>query len=339
MSRRRMSPEQVSAIRSAAGRKGAAARWGRRGSLPSNGGSDLPERHLKMARPVGQLKEGRSDWYRIDNKAGQVAKVYIYDEIGWFGVTADDFVKDLNAVTAGEIELHLNSPGGDAFQGIAIYNALRNHQAKITVRVDGLAASAASFIAQAGERVVIEKTAQMMIHDAAGLVIGNASDMREMADLLDKMSDNIASIYADRSGGGLGMWRDRMRAESWYSADEAVKAGLADEVAGGDESRQAPDNKWDLSIFNYAGREHAPAPVLVNVAADPPAEPALTPEVEPGPALAEPFAFDPDLFKLLVGTAAENVPAPPDIEPTPPEPAPFQFDPERFRRSVMEALT
>jgi len=95
-----------------------------------------------------------------------------------------------------------------------------------------------------------------MIHDAHGIVIGNATDMTEMADLLDKMSDNIASIYAERAGSTVPRWRDAMRAETWYSAQEAVDAGLADSVKGVGKT----DDTFDLSIFSYAGRDQAPAP-------------------------------------------------------------------------------
>jgi len=94
--------------------------------------------------------------------------------------------------------------------------------------------------------------------------------MRSLSDLLDKHSDNIASIYADRAGGTVDSWRSKMRDETWYSADEAVKAGLADEVKGTSKT----ENSWDLSIFNYAGRSQAPAPVI-----EPEPEPAFDPEV------------------------------------------------------------
>lgn len=212
---------------------------------------------LRTARPMARLTQGRNDWYRITNLAGAKAEVYIYDEIGYFGVTADDFVRDLRAIDAQSIDLHLNTPGGDVFDGIAILNALRAHPAEVTTIVDGIAASAGSFIAQAGDHRVMMRNSQLMIHDAHGLSIGNAKDMQEMAGLLDKQSDNIASIYADRAGGTTDEWRARMHAETWYSASEAVAAGLADEVDGDAPPSQ---NNWDLSIFNYAGREAAPAP-------------------------------------------------------------------------------
>lgn len=179
-----------------------------------------------------------ASWYRIENKASE-AVVWIYDEIGEWGVTASDFVRDLQGVSSKSITAHINSPGGNVFDGIAIFNALRNHPAHVTTVVDGLAASAASFIAQAGDDRVTERTGQWMIHDAHGVALGNAGTMREMADLLDKASDNIASIYAERSGQSAAHWRAEMLREPWYSAEEAVQAGLADRIAGED----APQNR------------------------------------------------------------------------------------------------
>jgi len=217
---------------------------------------------LRTARPTARLRQGRNDWYRIENKADGPASVYIYDEIGYFGVTAKDFVNDLNGITASEIDLHLNSPGGDVFDGIAIYESLKSHSAKINVVVDSLAASAASFIAMAGDTVTMARNAQMMIHDAMGLCVGNAADMEEMIGLLNKCSDNIADIYAQRAGGTADSWREKMKAETWYSAQEAVDAGLADSVKGADSSDKKDEtrNDWDLSIFNFEGRKDAPAP-------------------------------------------------------------------------------
>jgi len=214
---------------------------------------------LRTTRPIVNLRQGRTDWYKIKNKTANAAEVYIYDEIGYFGITAQDLVNDLNTITSENIELHLNTPGGEIFDGIAIYNALKNHNASVTVYVDALAASAGSFIAMAGDEIIMQRTAQMMIHDGHGLAIGNAADMRELADLLDKSSDNIASIYAERAGGSVEEWRTAMKAETWYSAEEAVEAGLADKI-NGEGSKQ--DNSWDLSIYNYAGRDKAPAPVV-----------------------------------------------------------------------------
>jgi ATP-dependent protease ClpP protease subunit len=222
-------------------------------------------RPFRTTRDIVNLRRGRNEWYRVANAAqGTPARIDIFDEIGWFGVTASDFVKDLAGVT-GDIEVHMNCPGGDVFEGVAIYNALAQHKGTVAVHVDGLAASAASFIAQAASpgHLVIAKTASMMIHDAFGFGIGNAVDLRDLADLLDQQSDNIAGIYADRSGKPAGEWRAAMRAESWYVGQEAVDAGLADVVQAG---KAAPADTFDLSVF---AKRPAPA------ASAAPGEPAL----------------------------------------------------------------
>lgn len=242
---------------------------------------------LRTARPRAQLRQGRTDWYRITNAIGPgPATVHIYDEIGYWGITASDFVAELSQLNAAAIDLHLNSPGGEIFDGIAIMNALRSHPATVTTYVDGLAASIASVIAMAGDRVVMAPNSQMMIHDGSGLCIGNASEMREMATLLDRQSDNIASVYAAKAGGELADWRALMMAETWYTAEEAVEAGLADEVSS---TASAPlansHNSWDLSIFRYTSRTEAPAPVPVNTTAV--EQPTEVAPVEEPPAHAE----------------------------------------------------
>ncbi|WP_238780403.1 head maturation protease, ClpP-related [Prescottella equi] len=211
----------------------------------------------------GQTRE----WYTIRNAdtKDEPTEVLIYDEIGsswWGGVSAKSFAKDLSAIDATDITVRLNSPGGDVFEGIAILNALRNHKARITVYVDGIAASAASFIAMAGDEIVMCRNAEMMIHDAWGYCGGNAAEVRKYADELDRVSDNIASIYADRTDATTEEWRAVMRDEVWYSADEAVTAGLADRVEAKkkDSDKDNASASFDLSIFNYAGRRAAPAP-------------------------------------------------------------------------------
>lgn len=181
---------------------------------------------------------GAPNWYRIDNSAvaangERSAEIFIYDEIGasWWGggVSADDFVRELATLNVDRIDLRLNTPGGDAFDGIAIYNALRVHRAQVHVYVDALAASAGSIIAMAGDTVTMRRASRMMIHDASGLAVGNAADMRSFADLLDALSDDIAATYVARAGGSVADWRTRMLAETWFSAEEAVKAKLADD--------------------------------------------------------------------------------------------------------------
>lgn len=169
-------------------------------------------------------------WFRITDAAAPTAQVQVYDAIGLGGLSAADFVRELGGVTAKSIDMHINSPGGDVFDAIAMHAALVNHPATVNTFVDGIAASAASFLAMAGDTIGIEKPARMMIHDASGLTIGNEADHREMADLLGQISDTIAGMYADRAGGTVADWRDAMRQTTWYTAPQAVEAGLADRV-------------------------------------------------------------------------------------------------------------
>lgn len=199
-------------------------------------------------------------WFRVlRNDAGTgPTRIDIYDEIGgggWFneGVSAIDFVAQLAAIS-GDVEVHINSPGGDVFDGLAIYNSLAQRAGNVTTIVDGLAASAASFIAMAGKTRMACPGAMMMIHEASGLCVGNAADMRELAELLDKVSENIAAIYADRSGRADG-WRAAMEKESWYTADEAVAAGLVHRLAQRpEENALAAAAKFDLSAYLHPPR-------------------------------------------------------------------------------------
>lgn len=235
----------------------------------------------------------------------------LYDEISWFGICAQDVADALDGVT-GALNVRINSPGGDVFDAIAIYNMLLDHPGNVTVTVDGLAASAASFVAMAGDTIRMNRASQMMIHDAMTAVYGNAAYMTEVADLLDKLSDTIAGIYADRSGVAAADWRTRMRAETWFSAEEAVKAGLATEMAPSRQSQEAAPAavaaSFDLSVFTYAGRLDAPAPPT-NVAdpePDPAADPAPAEPVTPDPP-ADPEPAEPDPV------------ADPEPEPDPPD--------------------
>jgi len=195
-----------------------------------------------------------------------VATLRIYDPIdswgGEWGVSAKEFARAVDSLPddTNEIRLHINSPGGEVFEGLAILNQLRNHPARVVAVIDGLAASAASFIASGADEVVMGRNTQLMIHDAWGLCVGPAVDMRDTADRLDKISNNIASVYAEKAGGSTDDWRAHMLAETWYDADEAVAAGLADRVEGEVDAEAA--NRFDLSIFAHAGREDAPAPPL-----------------------------------------------------------------------------
>jgi ATP-dependent Clp endopeptidase proteolytic subunit ClpP len=210
-------------------------------------------RPMRSARLPQNLAGARSlPWYRIENKVDDgPTRVHIYDEIGWFGVTPTDFVNSISAVE-GDLDVHINSPGGDVFDGIAIYNSLKQRAGSVAVTVDGLAASAASFIAQAASpgRLLMAPHAEMMIHEGFGMAIGNAQDMIDMAAQLDRVSGNIAGIYADRTGKSAEYWRELMKAETWMSDEQAVAYGLADGIVG----REPPTvGAWNLGVFGGYG--------------------------------------------------------------------------------------
>lgn len=227
--------------------------------------------------------ENATDWFRMEATPGEddSTDIYIYESIGgWFGMYADEFIYQLQQVSSSKVNLRLNSPGGSVFEGIAIANAIRSHPATVTVYVDSLAASIASVIALAGDRVVMMPQSQFMVHNASGACYGDATEMTKMADLLDKQSLNIAKAYAEHTGGSLADWQAYMDAETWFTAEEAVAAGLADEAMpmkpkqDDDEPASAPasamanmSRTWDLSMYNYAGRGKAPAPVIKSLAA------------------------------------------------------------------------
>lgn len=177
------------------------------------------------------------------------AKVYVYDVIGGWDLDASSFVRDVHQLDADAIDLHVNSPGGLVFDAVSMFEALAAHPATVDAHVDGLAASAASFLAMAADSVDIAKAGRFMIHDAQGLAYGPAADLREYADLLDAVSDDIAQVYADHAGGKQTDWRTAMLATTWYSSADAVKAGLADRVmrsVGSDDSGDAEDQASQL---------------------------------------------------------------------------------------------
>jgi ATP-dependent protease ClpP protease subunit len=170
-------------------------------------------------------------WYEFRAQA-KGAEIVIYDEIGAFGIPAKTFLDELKALgPVAELTVRINSPGGSVFDGVAIYNALKRHDASITVWIDGIAASIASMIAMAGDEVVMPENAMLVLHDPSGLVAGTASEMRATADALDKMAASMVAAYRDKSGRDDAEIEALMAAETWLSAEEAVARGLADRVA------------------------------------------------------------------------------------------------------------
>jgi len=178
-------------------------------------------------------------WYTIRAQAqtqaqtqAMGAEVLIYDEIGAYGVSAKGFLAELGALPDGTpLALRINSPGGSVFDAVAIYNALKRHTGEITVWIDGIAASAASYIAMAGDEIVMPENAFMMIHDPSGLVMGTATEMRGMADTLDKIAGSMTRGYAAKSGKPETEIAALMAAETWFDAQDALDLGLATRMA------------------------------------------------------------------------------------------------------------
>lgn len=188
-------------------------------------------------------------------------EILMYGNVGW-EITAAETIAKLAEVT-GDVTVRINSYGGDSFEGVAVMNALRHHDGQVTAVIDGVAASAASIIAVGGaDRLVMRPGSELMIHDAWTFADGNAADLTKVAGDLERTSQSMAEIYADKGGGEPDVWRDMMRAETWFSAQEAVDAGLADAVEDG-RTAEKPVLAKSGPRFAYAGRERAPKPKIL----------------------------------------------------------------------------
>jgi len=196
------------------------------------------------------------DWYKIEALSDDEAEIMIYDIIGWPFNDAGEFVRNLNAIMASTITVRINSPGGDVFDGTAIFNALKNHSSKIITRIEGMALSMASVIAMAGKEVQAYSNTMMMIHNAGVLAIGDANLLREVADLLDKIDGNILDIYTAQAKTGKKETKAMMDAETWMTAKEAKEKGFIDTIL---ESGKAAKAQFDLSMF-----AHVPDDLLIN---------------------------------------------------------------------------
>lgn len=277
-----------------------------------------------------------ADWFRIvENKKGDgPAKVYIYDEIGYWGTTAKDFAALVDAIDASEIHLYINSPGGSVFDGLAIGASIKEHKATVTGKVTGMAASAASFILQYCDNREITRNAQVMIHDAKAYAGGTADQMRRAAEVLDRVSDNIADIYSIRSGQGTKeSWRETMKSgDVYYDGNEALDAGLVDVVTDNpiEEEEDAPEesskNSWShKEIENFlllpAAQlaKDASRPIITNRVEEAHMSGANTPQnQQTQPAVAQPPA--------PVTTPAAQVTAPAPAAPAATDPFKFTIN-------------
>ena len=197
-----------------------------------------------------QFQARNSNAYKIENKADE-STVYIYDEISWWGIDAQAFAKDFNAIDSKTIHLRVNSPGGSVFDGTTIFNVIKQHKSKVIAHIDGLAASIASIIVLAADEVQMADNAFFMIHDPWGFVGGTAEDMRKEADLLDKVTGTIAKTYIDKTGKEESEILELMAAETWFTADEALEAGFIDSIySPNEETAKKNTTLFDLTVFN-----------------------------------------------------------------------------------------
>lgn len=201
--------------------------------------------------------------FKIKNEAER-ATVYLYGTIGtdWWDEessnTAKEFAQTLDSLSPKPLDIRIDSCGGDVYEGFAIASAIQRYEGQTTAHVDGIAASAASYIALMADRVVMSDFAQLMIHDAWVYMQGNASELTEMAERLDALDNTIAGILAARSGKDVGEIKSLMDAETWFDAAGAVEAGMVDEVV---ETGQRMAASIDRTIL--AGYRHVPEALAV----------------------------------------------------------------------------
>lgn len=250
---------------------------------------------------------------------GGVVTLRLYDPLdswgGEWGVSAKEFVTVLDELPddTTEIRLLINSPGGEVWEGLAILNALRAHPAKVVAVVEGIAASSASFIAAGVDELHVMQNAEVFVHNAWGVAIGSAVDLEKLAADLTHEDRNLASIYADKAGGSVEDWLAVMAADTTFSAEEAVEAGLADKVVkppkGGGDATGKAKARFDLSVFARA--------------APPAAEPARTDRRQPNAAEVDvPEPPNDPTHTPSTGTPPVDPPATPPVAPPAPVSAP-----------------
>ena len=200
-------------------------------------------------------------WYNIQNKAGETADIYIFDEIGTYGVTAQDFISDIKDLKDTPINLRINSIGGDVFDGMAMYNVIKRREAKTTVYIEGIAASIATIIALGADEVIMAENSLFMIHNAWGGAMGEAKDMRKTAATLEKISGELTDIYMKKTGLSYEVLAEMMDEETWLNAQEAYDFGFVDTIS--DSIKVAA--KYDVSKFKNITQEEIQNKLSINI--------------------------------------------------------------------------
>lgn len=200
-------------------------------SLMPEIGHDSIGRMKKIHASVSAKEKRGADWLEVRNADSDgPVDILMYDAIGLFGTEPKEFIRMLDSFRGRALNIRINSPGGSVFDGAAIYNALRSHDAPVNVQIDGLAASMAGIIAMAGNRITMNQNAFFMMHNASGCVWGSASQMEHEAELLRKIDKSIGKTLAIRSGKDEREIKAMLDHETWLSAEEAKASGFVDEV-------------------------------------------------------------------------------------------------------------
>ena len=202
-----------------------------------------------MKNKLIQMLQANANRQKLQSNASTATDIYLYDVIGdWYGITASDFVDAVKSADNGAFTLHINSPGGDVFDARAIATVIKSHPAKVTAVIEGVCASAATYVALAADEVKMADGALFMIHNAWTLALGNADDMDHTAALLRKVDSSILDDYVAKTGKDREEIAAAMAAETWYDANEAKEFGFVDEVL----HAKAAKNMWDLSAYDNA---------------------------------------------------------------------------------------
>jgi len=266
-----------------------------------------------------------NSWYSIPTieAKGKSTDIHIYDEIGVHGITAKSFLEDLRGLKGKDITVHINSTGGDVFQGQAIYTALKNYSGKVTVKIEGLAASMATIIALAADKVEMTSNSLFMIHSPMSNVFGNKAQMRKQINALEKIETTMLSVYKAKTNISEEEIEQMMAHETWLSAHEALELGFVDEVLGAVKvvakySLSGYQNKTSEEILNTLNIDNLKEKTMsddlktwlqgqitdLKTVFQAKSEPAAEPAIEPA-ALA-PEGVDVDELKAQLSTLTEE---------------------------------
>lgn len=203
----------------------------------------------------------KNNWYNINNAAGKAADIYIFDEIGNYGITAQKFINDIKELKDMPINLRINSLGGDVFDGMAMYNVIKRREAKTTVYIEGIAASIATIIALGADEVIMAENSLFMIHNAWGGIMGDAKEMRKSAETLDKISSELTDIYSKKTGLSYDALSAMMDEETWLNAEEAYEFGFVDTISNAIKVAA----KYDVSKFKNITEEEIKNKLSINI--------------------------------------------------------------------------